>query len=401
MKILYLSDNFPPESSGGADIVAFELAREMKRQGHDVYVITTTQTKGPTTFTKHEGIKVYRVYANFHSRWSAYLGIYNPQTIGEIRRILHEIGPNTVHAHNIHRYLSYQALKISKLSGAKVFLTAHDAMSFHYGKLDKVRKVSSWAQLKKYKKRYNPLRNAIIRKYFGRYVDKIFAVSVELKEALEVNGVHGVMVIHNGIDTSRWQISKDRVAEFKSKFALNGKKIVLFGGRLSEPKGGEKIIRVMKRVVKEVPETVLLVLGKSNDYSKKMITLAERLNINSRVVFTEWISGEELIASYHASNIVVTPSLYLDPFPTVNLEAMACARPVVGTYLGGTKEVVLNEKTGFIIDPFDTEAVALKITELLNNPKKAEEFGKAGMNRVKTCFTLTHQVEKTLRYYLE
>lgn len=400
MKILFLSDDFPPQSHGGADRVAFGLAQEMQAQGHEVFVITATQEKKLAGEIEHEGLKLFRIYANFHERWTAYLGLYNPQTVGAVKKIISEIRPDVIHAHNIHRFLSYQCLKIGKKYGAKVFLTAHDAMSFHYGKVPGGNfKISPWKQFKKFKKRYNPFRNIIIRCYLKRYVDKIFSVSDELKKALEVNKIKNIIVIHNGIDARKWLRTEEAVDDFKNKFNLNGKKVVLFGGRLSEPKGGEKIIQVMQKVVAEVPEAVLLVLGKIDNYSNKMMGLANELGIKEHVVFTGWISGEELVAGYYVSDVVAVLSLYLDPFPTVNLEAMICSKPVVGTCWGGTKEIVKDGITGFLVDPFNAEEVAEKIATLLKDKKKAEMFGSAGRDWVMKNFTLSAQAEKVLRHY--
>ena len=132
-----------------------------------------------------------------------------------------------------------------------------------------------------------------------------------------------------------------------------------------------------------------------------MIKLAGHLGIRDNLVFTGWISGDELVTGYYASDVVVTPSLYLDPFPTVNLEAMACGKPVVGTCFGGTPEIVRGHITGFLINPFNEEEVSERIAELLNDPLKSERFGKAGLDRVMAEFTLMSQVEKTLRYYQE
>lgn len=104
---------------------------------------------------------------------------------------------------------------------------------------------------------------------------------------------------------------------------------------------------------------------------------------------------------YNASDVVVVPSLYLDPFPTVNLEAMACKKPVVGTCFGGTPEIVRDGITGYIVNPLNVENMAEKIVDLLKNSEKAKKFGQAGYERVKSQFSLDKQVLETLRWYQE
>lgn len=411
MKILILSDNFPPESGAGAEKVAFDLSCEFSKKGHQVFVINTTQDKKKEKLgVDFNGMKIYRIYVpDYHNRWKAYLSLYNPKAIKKVEKILQEIKPDVVHAHNIHYYLSYYSLRLAKKYSRAVFLTAHDVMSFHYSKLfefvdqDNLNiskkfdyKINPWQQIKRFKKRYNPFRNIIIR-YYLKYVDKIIAVSRALKEALNRNGIGNVEVIHNGIDSENWQISRNKEEQFKNKFNLNNKKVVLFGGRLSTLKGGNKILEAMESVSKEIPNAVLLVLGRKDSYADKMEQIAKEKRIN--IIFTGWIEKEELKSAYWVSDIVVTPSIYLDPFPTVNLEAMACKKPVVGTCFGGTPEIVEDKKTGYIINPFNVKEMSKKIINLLENKEKAEKFGKTGYIKILNNFTLNRKADKYLKKF--
>ena len=134
MKILILSDDFPPKSFGGAGLVAGEQARALKEVGNDVCVITTTRERYADEYYDYNGITVYSIYSDYHERWRAYVSLLNPPALFRIKKIINDFGPDVVHAHNIHRYLSYYSLILAKKSGAKVFLTAHDTMSFSYGK---------------------------------------------------------------------------------------------------------------------------------------------------------------------------------------------------------------------------------------------------------------------------
>lgn len=384
MRILILSDDFPPQSFGGAGFSTFYLSGALQKSGHEVFVITSCQKKSEEGELDYQGLKIFRIYANYHERWRAYLSLYNPQTVNKVRKLIKEINPDVVHAHNIHYYLSYYCLKLAKNARKAVFLTARDAMAVSYGKLatkqyqEQLDPRLSWLDnLKEAGKRYNPLRNLIIRKYLG-CIDQVFSVSQSLKEALVKNGIKNVTVSHNGIDISDWQVSEAEISDFKKKYNLLNKKIVFFGGRISDLKGINQIRQAMDIIRKEIPETVLLIAGKEG---------------------IGWLTGQELKAAYWASDIVVVPSIYLDPFPRSNLEAMACKRPVIGTKFGGTSEVVQDGATGFIVNPFDIELMAERIKDLLNNQEKARQFGEAGFQRIKEKFTLDSQVKQTIEWY--
>ena len=408
MKILFLQDKFPPENQGGAGRVAFDLAISLKRLNNKVYVITTVQNKSEVRKTDKDGIEIHKIYSNYHERWRSYLSLYNPQTINVVERIIKQIQPDIIHCHNIHYYLSYHCLKISKKYCNKVFLTAHDVMLFHYGKLiefinkDNLEipsefdyKISFLKQIERFKKRYNPFRNIIIKKYL-KYVNKIFAVSYTLKDALNQNGIKNVEVIYNGINIDDWQEDINKVEEFKDKYHLINKKVVFFGGRISYWKGSKEIIQAMEKVILKIPNAILLIAGKENKYALEMLKLAKEKNIS--VILTGWLEKEELKSAYYSSDLVVTPSICLDTFNLVNLEAMACKKPVITTCFGGAVEVVINNKIGYVVNPLNADMMSEKIIDLLKNSEKVKEFGEAGYNRAKE-FDLLKQAEKYLKYF--
>lgn len=409
MKIVILSDSF--DDSNGPARVARQIAEALQKKGHHVSVITSTQNKATVGKIESNGVTIWSIYSYYNLFWRPHVSLYNYQTVGNIKKILGELKPDIVHAHNIHIYLSYYSLKIAKQMGAKVFLTAHDVMMFHYGKLTEFinpknleipkkinYRISAWQQIKRAGKTYNPLRNIIIRHYL-KYIDKIFAVSNALKLALSDNNIKNVEVIHNGINLDEWRQEEINTESFKKQFNLFEKKVIFFGGRLGILKGGEKNIAAMRRIIEEIPNAVLLMAGDINAESKKILNIAEKINVRNKIITAGWLSGHELKAAYFLSNVVVVPSISFDSFPVVNLEAMAAGKPVVGTCFGGTPEVVLDNETGYIVNPYNEKELAEKIINLLKNPEKAAAFGQAGRERVKNFFGLGKQVQETLNWY--
>lgn len=384
MRILILSDDFPPQGFGGAGFSTFYLARGLQRVGHRVFVVTTCQEKSKEGNTDYQGLKVFRIFANYHERWRGYLSLYNPQTVRKVREIIQEINPDVVHVHNIQSYLSYHCLKIAKKLKKPVFFTVRDVMLFNFEKLATQKylekfdcRTNWWDHLKQAKKRYNPLRNIFIKRYL-RYVDQIFAISQALKEALNQNGIKNVGVSYTGIDVDDWQVSSELVEGFKKKHNLQGKRVIFFGGRISGLKGLEQINQAVAKVKEVMPEAILLIAGTRG---------------------VGWLSGDELKAAYASADVVVVPSICLDAFPRSNLEAMACKKPVITTCYGGSPEIVQDGITGYIVNPFDVELMAEKILDLLKNPEKARQFGQAGYERVKTHFNLDAHVAQTIYWY--
>ena len=394
MKIVFLSDDFPPQSFGGAGISTHDLARGMKANGHEVFVITTCRKKEEASVYTYNGITVHRIQSAYHPRWRAYVSVWNIFATRKIASILNEIRPDVVHANNIHAHLSFYSLVVARKYAGAVLFTARDTMSVSYGKLSTKRYIEkldpyiSWKEnLAHAKLWYNPIYTYAAKKYLA-YAHARLSVSDALRQALEKNGIRGVQAMHTGLDVTEWGASPHEIQAFKKKFAIEGKKIILHSGRLSPSKGSDKLIDAMRHVVKEVPDAVLVIAGFMGPQEEKI-----QREFGQRLVCTGWIDRADVRISFAASDVVVVPSLYLDPFPRVVLEAMASKKPVVGSCYGGSKEVIVDTETGYVIDPHDSATMAEKIITLLKDQARAEQFGEKGYERIRTKFNLKDKIE--------
>ncbi len=406
LKILIVSDFFPPMFSAGAENIAYSQAREFKKRGYNVFVFTSTRDRKKIGWTKYEDIDIYYFWSDYNSRWRAYFSLFNFQLIFSFKKEIKKIRPDIVHFHNIHYYFSYHCIYLAKKNAKKVFLTAHDVMMFSYGKLHLDRfnklnyKTSAILQFIKYKKRYNPLRNIII-KYYASYLNKIFAVSEPLKKALKINGFNNVITINNGIDVSTWKANNFTVDKIVTEYNLHNKKVILFAGRVSDAKGGQEILNAMVHVVKKIPNSILIILGENKKYIESMFLSAKKNNIDKNIMSLGWIDNSKLKNIYNLSRLVVVPSICFDSFPTINLEAFSCKKPVIATCFGGSKDIVKNSYNGYIVNPKNIHFMAKKIIDLLENPKKAKLFGERGYFLVCERFSLKRNVDTTLKEYMK
>ncbi len=409
MKILVLSDDFPPDVAGGAGVMAFRISKEFVRQGHEVFVLAATANREKVGVHSLEGLSVEYFHSVYHERWRSYVSLLNPAGLRAIKRVLRKYNPDVVHAHNVHAHISYSALSLAKKAGKKVFMTAHDIMSFYPGTFTEFinpsdfscpqtfnYRVTAGTMYQKFRLRFNPFRNVFIRQVL-RKIDGVIAVSDALKDALSQNNIAHVSVIKNGIDTKNWQIPSADATAFKSKFADPASKVVLFGGRLSGSKGGELILLAMQQVIQRVPGAILFVAGRKDFYADRMIEKTETLNIAKSVVFTGWLGEDEMKKAYASSNVVVTPSVCFDSFPNTNLEAFAAGKPAIATCFGGSREVVHDGENGYIVNPFDVMTLAEKISDLLQNEEKAQSFGLQGKQLVEKEFL----IKDTAKQYLD
>lgn len=408
MKILILTDDFPPRAVGGAGRVAEQVSSGYLSRGHEVFVITTVRSKKDEGDYVHEGVSVQAIHSDYARRWVSYRSLYNPSTVSKIGAYIREYKPDVVHAHNIHYHISYYVLKLAKKSGAKVLLTAHDCMLFSYGKFDEYidpndlsipdhfnYKISPWKQFAVYKKRYNPFRNIIIRHYI-KYCDKIYAVSCALERALNANGIRNTTVVHNGMNVRQWDGWIKNAPDLRLQKKLGQSPIIGFVGKLSSAKGGLQMLKVLKEIIGHFPDALLLAISSGESPSPSAKVLAEELGVASSVIATGKLSGPDLVAAYKACNVVAFPSLCLDTFGMVNVEAMLTGKPVVATCFGGAPEVVVDGVTGYIVNPYNTEVMAEKIVYLIKNPEIAKKFGEAGCERARKYFNLEKQIDTIL-----
>ncbi|MDE2079450.1 MAG: glycosyltransferase family 4 protein [Patescibacteria group bacterium] len=403
MRIAILQDDFPPHHDGGAGLIAYRIARGLVQRGHSVLVITTVRARADAGEFEEEGLRIVCIFSAYPERFRAYIGLWNPFIARAIARHLSVFAPDIVHAHSVSRYLSYYALIIARRFSARVYTTEHDAMSIFSGKLPSetdpsahgdsapIRGPRSFTlQAKTFRLRFNPLRAFIVRHIFKIAVARSVVVSHALERALNANGIQNTLVIQNGIDTHEWGRSPS-TDEFIARHHI-GARALLFGGRFSEPKGGLAVIAVFARIRGKIPDAQLLLIGRRNAFAERMHEYAKKLGVADGLVWIGWATGEELRSAYHAAAAVAVPSLYLDPFPTVNLEAYACHKPVIATCFGGSHEIVEDGVTGYLVNPLNTEQFADKAADLLLNTRVQHAFGEAGYARVTKEFSLEQQV---------
>jgi glycosyltransferase involved in cell wall biosynthesis len=403
MRALLLSDTIPPENRGGAGEVAWRFAGFLRDAGHDVHVITSTQQPNANfKQAEREGIMTYALPSHVPDRWRAYLSLYNPQTVPTLERLMQNIKPDWVNAHNVHHHLSYYSLTLAHKMGYRITFTSHDVMPFAYGKLmfaptqgcdltTEAYRTRPLDQMKAHRLRYNPFRNAVIRHVLKHHTHDRIAVSSAHAHALHANNLPPFRVVHNSIRAQDWQPSAQGVAHLRAELGLEGRKVILFGGRLSEAKGTRQLLDALHLVRQHVPSVTLLVLS-ATPIEAQVQEARDAILRERYIVSAGWQQGQALVNAYSLADVVVTPSIYQDPFPTMNLEAMAVGKPVITTCYGGGKEAVENGASGFVVNPYHTTDFANALIRLLSDSALSDRMGRAGKARVETHFTPARMV---------
>jgi glycosyltransferase involved in cell wall biosynthesis len=389
----------------------YQEGRRLRELGHATALVTCTQDRAEVGETEIEGMQTFRIHSDYDLRYRAWVSLDNPRVKKPVADVLARWQPDVVHSHLVHTHLSYASLTAARASGAGVVFTAHDVMTFCYQKLTcfhggeehggSLRDYKAYWQkcIPCQRLRYNPWRNARIRRVLARDVHRFTVVSDELGEVIRQNRIRVDRTIHNAIQPRSRMPSPDEVAAFRRRHGLEGRRVIAIGGRLHEQKGVAQLLKMLALLASEFPDLRLLVMGKRDVYEREFAALARELGVEDRVVATGWLDGDELQAAYAATDVFATPSICFDTFGMVNLEAMEHRKPVVATLFGGSPEVVREGETGFVANPFDVEEFAGRIRALLADPDLRRRMGEAGYLHFQRHFTIERLTAECVEEY--
>src|ERR1019366_6556486 len=204
-------------------------------------------------------------------------------------------------------------------------------------------------------------------------------------------------VVPYGIDASQFEATEDVLAKAAAIRARFRNRPLLLGvGRLIYYKGFEYAIRAMADIDAE------LVLIGSGPLRGSLEQLAREAGVAERVHFVGEIHNHELTPWYYACDLYVLPStLKSEAFAIVQLEAMACGRPIVNTAIqgSGVPFVSRNGESGLTVPPGDAAAFATAVRSILGNPDLARRFGEAGRTRVEGEFSKEAMATRVMSIY--
>jgi rhamnosyl/mannosyltransferase len=205
-------------------------------------------------------------------------------------------------------------------------------------------------------------------------------------------------VIPYGIDLAQFSLTPEVKARAKAIRDRYPGPLLLGIGRLIYYKGFEYAIRAMRQI-----DARLLIVGEG-PLRGSLESLARSTGVADRVHFVGNVHNRDIAPYHHATDLFVFPStVRSEAFGIVQLEAMACARPVVNTFVpgSGVSFVSRHEETGLTVEPRDPAALARAVNELLADPERRARMGEAGRRRVEQEFDKRVMAERILALYRE
>jgi len=213
-----------------------------------------------------------------------------------------------------------------------------------------------------------------------------------------------VRTIYNGLDTVEFAphppdpFLRDALGIGRDDFVIGAL------GMLTPLKGHIHLIRALPRILEEVPGARLMIVGEEmyvtaghGGYRRVLIDEIRRLELEKKVVLTG--RRDDVVRIYNTMDIVVLCSVRPESFGRVLVEAMSCERPVIGSDIGGPREIITRPEVGVLVPPADHEALSSTILELYHDPGRRLRMSRAARMWVRERFALERHVRDVCEAY--
>ena len=358
MKIAMVGQ-FPPHI-GGVGVHIHSLSKELVKQGHEVYVITYPHKD----IENIDGIHVISTKGvNIPGLRGLFFGINAKK---ELKKLIKEENIDIIHGH----YLlpaGWASVKAGKSTNTKTYVTAHGS-----------------DMLEMYKKQ--SFTRPLIKKVL-KDADVVLAVSNALKDEIintKIPKIEEKTRLHwNAVDVDKFKTTNENKDKFKrelvEEFNIDeDKPIILFVGNIIKRKNVGLLIEAKKKLKSDAN---LVIVG-DGPLIKQLKEKCEKESLEGKldnVFFTG--SRRDMENIMPSCDLLVLPS-FTESFGLVLIEALSCGKPVIGSNVGGIKEII-TEEVGFLIDPNDSEDLANAIDRILEDKDLMERFKSNARNRAK------------------
>ncbi len=404
MKILILSNFYPPARSGGYTQLCYEVTEALKRRGHEVSVLTSlhrreTAPDGETTVRRllHlEGDLLYYNPLDFfrnHRRRQR-------DNAARLQETVRSWAPDLVFIWGMWALPRAVPALAEKLLPGRVVYYISD-----YWPADAGMHAAYWGgrarsrPMRLFKRIFSPLARRIYTQPAPALrFEHPLVVSRRVRDILLEKGVllQNPLVVHCGTDLSRFR-------EIEPVKRTGDRLKLLYAGQMTAEMGVHTAVEALGRLVAggygERVELTLIGSGHP-DYEQRIRDQIVELGLGTHIRFADPVTREAFPGLLAVYDVLLFPSIYEEPFARVVQEAMAAGLVVIGTSTGGTPEILEHGVNGLVFPPGDADALAAAVVRLLKTPGLAEELAAAGRRTVFERFDQEKMVD-AVEGYLE
>ena len=397
MNALIYTNEYPPYNYGGAGVHVEYLTRELSRLDDvDVDVRAFGDQDDPGYPLKVEGYPVgtegYEAPTFLHSIFASSQRAIDWNAAGNEADVVH-----------CHTWYTHLAGIMTKLNyGIPLVVTGHSLEPLRPWKREQLAggyDFSCWIE-----KTALEMADAVVAVSEGTKTDILTHFNVAPEK---------VHVVYNGIDTEEYK-PVDPTPALRKYGVPEDEPFVLFVGRITRQKGIIHLVEAIRYMDEGFNVVLCAGAPDTKEIAAEMEAAVAEVRKEREGVFwiDEMVDKTDVIELYSGAAVFCCPSIY-EPFGIINLEAMACETPVVGSMVGGIPEVVVHEETGFLVpvaqqheSPFAplqptayARALARNVNRLMGDAEMRERFAKAGRQRAVERFSWTSIAQQTRDLY--
>ncbi len=372
MKIAQLSPYFYPHL-GGVESHVLELAKHLKKRGHEITVFTTL-LDGTIENEIVEGIKVKRV--------KPITILFSTPINLNIGRALEGEEFDIIHGHSPPPLSCFFAARNAAKREIPFVLTYHCDLELPF--------------------LFGPLLVQLYQRTLATYTvkksDQIITTTDTYGATSRTVWQEEAKVIPNAVDAKTFNPDNDGSRVRKKHGIADHEKVVLYIGRIVYHKG----LQYLVESACYLEDDVKYIIGGTGDFMENLEYSVKRFGLEDRVIFPGRIPNDELPEYYGAADVFVLPSISrLEAFGIVTLEAMASEVPVVVSDIPGVREVIVEGRHGLLAEPMKAIDIAGKVRTILENSDMSEKMGKAGRKVVEERYTWDIVAEQLEEVYKE
>ena len=368
----------PKLGYGGAETGCYDIAHYLPENNCESFIVTSGGEL--TKFIDKKKVNLIRLPVHSKNPILIFLNIFILTLIVLFYRI------NVIHVRS--RAPAWSCYFVAKITRCKLVTTFHGTYNFN-------------SSLKKY---YNSIMlksDCVIAgsNFIFKHITENYSEHVpKIKKFL---------VIFRGINTEYYDpnnINKKERAKFYTKLNIEfGKKVILMPGRLTEWKGQELLIESLNILKTNFgyKNFVAIILGSDqgrDTYKKKLLRLVEQYRLNKDVIFLEHANSMPI--AYSIANVVVSASVEPEAFGRVSVEAQSMKKPIIASDIGGSKETIIDNRTGLLFKSEDPKSLCEKIDNIFRSDDTTlNAMGNSGRKNVEQKFNVEKMCFSTYSEY--
>ena len=406
MRILFLSNFFPPARPGGYTQWCHEVTERLAARGHTIGVLTSRYelAKAPAgeqnidRLLHLEGDLAYYQPLHFFNRWKK----QHRENLAFLEATIKNFAPDLIFVWGMWALSKALPARAEQLLPGRVVYYLSDywpaTVDMHTTYWQS--STRGWP-MRVPKRILSKLALSMLAKEGQPHLklEQVICVSSRVRDLLVEAGlpIQHARIIHGGTDVERF-------LDVRKRGYPSGRLKLLYAGQLVRHKGVHTAIEAMARLVnkRKVNQITLTLVGSGHpDYEAVLRDLIERERLHDFVTVHKLVSKDEMPAIFQQFDALVFPSIYEEPLARVTQEAMAAGLVVVGTTTGGTGEILRDGETGLTFAPEDAEGLAEQVNRLIVDPYLFCRLAQAGRQTVLENFTLDKMVNEIEAYLVD